>query len=282
MSKGKICLLISAFLYGIAPVLAKVTYDGGANGITLTFLRGSISIPLLYIMMKADGKSLKLTKRELKSVIILGVFGGAVPILLLYFSYNFISTGLATTLHFVYPLIIVLASALLYHEKMSGIKMISTILVTIGIFMFADIETASDSIGIIMALLSGVFYSFYVIYIDRSGLDAMDYIKLTFYIMLIISITTLIFGVAVHGLSFDLTGKAWSFAAVISLIVTLGAMPLFQIGVRYEGASTAGIMSTFEPITSVAMGVTFLGEIVGIAQILGIAMIMMGIIFAHK
>lgn len=282
MSKGKICLLISAFLYGIAPVLAKVTYDGGANGITLTFLRGSISIPLLYIMMKADGKSLKLTKCELKSVIILGVFGGAVPILLLYFSYNFISTGLATTLHFVYPLIIVLASALLYHEKMSGIKMISTILVTIGIFMFADIETASDSIGIIMALLSGVFYSFYVIYIDRSGLDAMDYIKLTFYIMLIISITTLIFGVAVHGLSFDLTGKAWSFAAVISLIVTLGAMPLFQIGVRYEGASTAGIMSTFEPITSVAMGVTFLGEIVGIAQILGIAMIMMGIIFAHK
>lgn len=282
MSKGKICLLISAFLYGIAPVLAKVTYDGGANGITLTFLRGSISIPLLYIMMKADGKSLKLTKRELKSVIILGVFGGAVPVLLLYFSYNFISTGLATTLHFVYPLIIVLASALLYHERMSGIKMVSTILVTIGIFMFADIETASDSIGIIMALLSGVFYSFYVIYIDRSGLDAMDYIKLTFYIMLIISITTLIFGVAVHGLSFDLTGKAWSFAAVISLIVTLGAMPLFQIGVRYEGASTAGIMSTFEPITSVAMGVTFLGEIVGIAQILGIAMIMMGIIFAHK
>lgn len=282
MSKGKICLLISAFLYGIAPVLAKVTYDGGANGITLTFLRGSISIPLLYIMMKADGKSLKLTRRELKSVIILGVFGGAVPILLLYFSYNFISTGLATTLHFVYPLIIVLASALLYHERMSGIKMLSTIFVTIGIFMFADIETASDSIGIIMAILSGVFYSFYVIYIDRSGLDTMDYIKLTFYIMLIISITTFIFGLAVHGLSFDLTGKAWSFAAVISLLVTLGAMPLFQIGVRYEGASTAGIMSTFEPITSVAMGVTFLGEIVGIAQILGIAMIMMGIIFAQK
>lgn len=282
MSKGKICLLISAFLYGIAPVLAKVTYDGGANGITLTFLRGSISIPLLYIMMKADGKSLKLTKRELKSVIILGVFGGAVPVLLLYFSYNFISTGLATTLHFVYPLIIVIASALLYHERMSGIKMLSTILVTIGIFMFADIETASDSIGIIMALLSGVFYSFYVIYIDRSGLDTMDYIKLTFYIMLIISITTFIFGLAVHGLSFDLTGKAWSFAAVMSLLVTLGAMPLFQIGVRYEGASTAGIMSTFEPITSVAMGVTFLGEIVGIAQILGIAMIMMGIIFAQK
>ena len=282
MSKGKICLLLSAFLYGVAPALAKVTYNGGANGITLTFLRAFISVPLLYVIMKADKKSLKLTKQELKSVILLGVFGAAVPILLLYFSYNFISTGLATTLHFIYPLIIVLASALLYHEKMSRFKMLATVLVTLGIFLFADIETASDNIGVVLALLSGVFYSFYVIYIDHSGLDAMDYVKLTFYLMLIMSIVSFIFGIAVHGLSFHMTGQAWSFAAIISLIVTLGAMPLFQLGVRYEGASTAGIMSTFEPITSVAMGVAFLGEIVGTAQIFGVAMIMLGIVLAQK
>lgn len=282
MSKGKIYLLMSAFLYGVAPSLAKVTYNGGANGITLTFLRAFISVPLLYAIMKADKKSLKLTKKELKSVILLGVFGSAVPILLLYFSYNFISTGLATTLHFIYPLIIVLASALLYHEKMSKFKMLATVLVTLGIFLFADIETASDNIGVVLALLSGVFYSFYVIYIDHSGLDAMDYVKLTFYLMLIMSIVSFIFGIAVHGLSFHMTGQAWSFAAIISLIVTLGAMPLFQLGVRYEGASTAGIMSTFEPITSVAMGVAFLGEIVGTAQIFGVAMIMLGIVLAQK
>ena len=282
LSKGKIYLLIAAFLYGIAPMLAKVTYRGGANGITLSFLRTALSVPILFAIMKANKRSLKLTKRQLKSIIILGVFGGALPILLLYFSYNFISTGLATTLHFVYPLIIVLASALLYHEKISKFKLLSVILVTLGIFMFADIDAASDSVGIVLALLSGVFYSFFVMYIDRSGLDSMDYIKLTFYLMIIMSIVTLSFGFIVHGLSFDLSGQAWSFAAVISLIVTLGAMPLFQLGVRYEGASTAGIMSTFEPITSVALGAVFLGEFVGVSQIFGIAMILSGIIVSHK
>ena len=282
LSKGKIYLLIAAFLYGIAPMLAKVTYSGGANGITLSFLRTALSVPILFAIMKANKRSLKLTKRQLKSIIILGVFGGALPILLLYFSYNIISTGLSTTLHFVYPLIIVLASALLYHEKISKFKLLSVILVTLGIFMFADIEAASDSVGIVLALLSGVFYSFFVMYIDRSGLDSMDYIKLTFYLMIIMSIVTLSFGFIVHGLSFDLSGQAWSFAAVISLIVTLGAMPLFQLGVRYEGASTAGIMSTFEPITSVALGAVFLGEFVGVSQIFGIAMILSGIIVSHK
>ncbi len=282
MSKGKLYLIGSAFLYGIAPMLAKVTYTGGANGITLTFLRAVISIPLLYAIMKADKKSLKLTKQELKGVILLGVFGAAAPILLLYLSYNFISTGLATTLHFVYPLIIVLVSALLYHEKLSKFKLIASVLVTLGIFFFADIESASDNIGIILALLSGVFYSFYVIYIDHSGLDGMDYIKLTFYVMLIMSIVTFLFGTISGSLSFDLTGQAWSFAAVISLIVTLGAMPLFQLGVRYEGASTAGIMSTFEPITSVIMGAAFLGEFIGISQIFGVAMIVAGIVMAQR
>ena len=232
--------------------------------------------------MKAKGISLRLSTDELKSIILLGVFGGAVPILLLYASYNFISTGLATTLHFIYPFMIVLVSALLYREKIPMLKIASSVVVTLGIFLFADIETVSDTAGITLALLSGIFYSFYVIYIDRSGLDTMNYVKLTFYVMLIMSASVFVFGAVFGGLSFKMTRSAWIFAAVISLIVTLGAMPLFQAGVRYEGASTAGIMSTIEPITSVAIGVTFLGETVGISQLMGIGMIIMGIALIHK
>lgn len=280
-SKGKICLLISAFIYGFAPVLAKFTYEGGANGITLTFLRAALCVPLLFVMAKADGRSLYLTKNELKQVIILGIFGGAMPIVLLYLSYDYISTGLATTLHFVYPLIIVIASSFLFHEKMTKFKLIAVILVTIGIFMFVDISRAEDTTGIILALLSGVFYSFYVIYMERTGLDSMDPGKFTFYMMLIMSVTTLIFGVSVRGISFDMTAGAWVFSALISLLVTLIAIPLFQAGVKYEGAATAGVMSTFEPITSVAMGAMFLGEIVGMAQMLGGAMILSGVIMAE-
>lgn len=280
-NKGKICLLISAFIYGLAPILAKVTYAGGANGITLTFLRGSLCVPLLYIMMKADGKSLKLSRSEFKRVLVLGIFGGALPIVLLYLSYNYISIGLATTLHFIYPLVIVIVSSLLFHEKMTKIRLIAVIFVTVGIFLFVDISSASDKLGIVLALLSGIFYSFYVIYMERSGLENMDYVKLTFYIMVIMSLTTLIFGVLVHGISFDLSPKAWVYAVLISFMITLFAMPLFQAGVRYEGASTAGIMSTFEPITSVALGAMFLGEIVGLPQLLGGLMIIAGVILAE-
>lgn len=273
--------MTSAFIYGFAPVLAKFTYEGGANGITLTFLRAALCVPLLYIMAKADKKSLKLTKSELKQVIILGIFGGALPIVLLYLAYDYISTGLATTLHFVYPLIIVIASSFLFHEKMTKFKLVAVILVTIGIFLFVDINHIANKIGIVLALLSGVFYSFYVVYMERSGLDGMDPAKFTFYTMLIMSLTTLVFGFAVGGINFNMTAGAWVFSMLISILVTLIAIPMFQVGVKYEGATTAGIMSTFEPITSVAMGAVFLGEIVGMAQMLGGAMILSGVIMAE-
>ncbi|MFQ7290675.1 MAG: DMT family transporter [Monoglobales bacterium] len=277
MSKGKICLILSAFVYGILPVLAKLSYSGGANSITLTFLRAAMTLPVLFFLLKAEKKSLKLTKRQLIQVIILGVFGGALPIILLYISYDFIPAGLATTLHFIYPLVIVFADALLYHEKMSKLKLLAVVLVTIGIFMFADINMGGAHIGIAAAILSGIFYSFFVIYIDRSGLGDMDYIKLTFYMLLIMSAATLSFGVIVHGINFDMSASSWWMALIISALSTLIALPLFQAGVRYEGASTAGIMSAFEPVTSIAAGALFLGEYVGLMQIFGAAIIILGI-----
>ncbi len=275
--RGKLCLIISAFVYGLAPILAKVTYSGGTGAVTLAFLRAFLTVPLLFILMKVNNIPLRLTKKEMKSVTVLGIFGGAVPIILLYLSYGHISTGLATTLHFIYPVVIVFASAFIYHERIRYTTIIASLLVTVGIFMFVDINNSSDRIGIILALLSGVFYSFYVLYMDKSGLDGMDYIKLTFYTMIIISISTLIFGVIVHGISFEMTTKAWIYALLISVLVTLLAMPLFQAGVKYEGASTAGILSTLEPITTMILGAVFLGEFIGIMQYIGGLLILSGV-----
>lgn len=281
--KGKICLILSALIYGIAPMLAKIAYMGGVNGMTLTFLRTFLMLPLLFILMLARGRSFRLNKKELFDIIILGVVGGSFSIISLYAAYDYISTGLATTLHFIYPLIIVVVSALIYREKITNMKLAAVMLVTLGIFLFVDLNTAADKIGVILAVLSGVFYSFYVIYMDHSGLDKMDYVKLTFYLMIIMSAGTFIFGAATKSIVFnEMSGTAWVFAVIISFLITIGAIPLFQAGVRYEGASTAGIVSALEPITTIILGALFLGEAMGFVQYFGGAMIILGVGIAEK
>lgn len=281
--KGKICLILSALIYGLAPMLAKIAYGGGVNGMTLTFLRTFLMLPLLFILMLARGRSFRLNKRELFDIIILGVVGGSLSIISLYAAYDYISTGLATTLHFIYPLIIVVVSALIYREKITNMKLAAVMLVTLGIFLFVDLTSRADKIGVALAVLSGVFYSFYVIYMDHSGLDKMDYVKLTFYLMIIMSVGTYIFGATTKSIAFnEMNGTAWVFAALISFLITIGAIPLFQAGVRYEGASTAGIVSALEPITTIILGALFLGETMGLVQYFGGAMIILGVGIAEK
>lgn len=282
MSKGKMYLIMSAVLYGIIPFLTTVAYTGGANGITLTFLRSVISLPLLLVVILTDKRNLKINRKQFEKIVVLSVFGGVMPLVTLYLSYNYISTGLATTLHFIYPLIIILTMSVIYRHKPSKNILSSVVFVTVGIFMFADISSVSSKTGIILALLSGVFYSFYVIYIDKSKLDRMDFFVLTFYVSSIMSASLLIFSLLTDSLTLDISSLSWSFSVLVSLAGTFGAMPLFQLGVRYEGAETAGILSTLEPITSIALGALLLGEKVDTSQMFGAALIIFGVIIAQK
>ncbi len=283
MSKGKMCLILSALIYGIAPMLAKLAYRGGVNGITLTFLRAFLMLPVLAVLVTMRGQSFRLTKKEFTKITALGVVGGALSTISLYLAYDYTATGLATTLHFIYPLIIVIASAMIYREKIAGFKLAAVMLVTVGIFLFIDLNNAAEIIGVVMAVMSGIFYSFYVIYMDHSGLDGMDYAKLTFYMMLIMSVGTLIFGTATHTIDMsEMNGMGWIISAVISFIVTVGAIPLFQLGVRYEGASTAGIISALEPVTTIILGALLLNEAMSIAQYLGGALMICGVVLTEK
>ena len=280
--KGKICLILSAFIYGVAPLLAKIAYGGGTNVMTLTFLRTFLTLPLLYIIMKIRGQSFRISVKDFYRITVLGLIGGTLTNLALYTAYDYISTGLATTLHFIYPLIIISASAFVYREHIKRVQLIAAALVTAGIATFASFGGA-DKTGVTLALLSGVFYSFYVVYMDYSGIDGMDYIKLTFYLMIMMSAGTLVFGAATHTISFSgMNVTGWAFSAFISLLVTAFALPLFQIGVRREGASTAGIVSAFEPITTLVMGAAFLGESMSAAQYAGAAAIIIGITLAER
>jgi drug/metabolite transporter (DMT)-like permease len=117
---------------------------------------------------------------------------------------------------------------------------------------------------------------------DKSGLDRMDFFVLTFYVSSIMSASLLVFSLLTDSLKLDISPISWSFSVLVSLAGTFGAMPLFQLGVRYEGAETAGILSTLEPITSIVLGALLLGEKVDTSQMFGAALIIFGVIIAQK
>lgn len=276
--QGIIYTVFSAVIFGLSPALVRMTYNEGANGITMVFLRSLIALPALYFLaLRFDG-SLAVSPLECGKMILLVGCGSGLTTILLYGSYAYIPVGIATTLHFVYPLLVNLFCILFLREPFSLVKGISLILGTGGIFLFTGDGGGLNPLGVALALLSGMCYAFYILYMSVSGLNRMGPFKLVFYSGIITCVITGFFGIATGQLTFALTPKAWVIAAIVSLAVCLGAFTCFQLGIRYTGPSTAAILSTMEPITSVVIGWLVLNETWSLQKITGCIAIMSSVI----
>ena len=97
---GIFVALLSAFIFGFTLMLGKLSYAGGSNGTMLAFLRAAFAIPVLFLILKWQGIPLKISKEERRALFCIAVPGPALTTVLLYSSYQYILTGIATVLHF--------------------------------------------------------------------------------------------------------------------------------------------------------------------------------------
>lgn len=268
----------SAVFYGVQPALIRVTYDGGSNGITMTFLRSILALPFLLFLVRRQGETLKLDPGDFRRVLILGAGGSASTTILLYSSYAYIPTGVATTLHFIYPLLVTVGCVIFLREKLTAPKIFALILSTAGIACFMGRDASFHPTGLALALLSGVCYAFFAVYMSASGLKRYHHFKLTFYMCAVVGSCAGLFGAVTGQLTFDLTPEAWLFSLLVALCVGIAANSLFQLGIRYAGPSSTAILSTLEPITSVIVGCLLLGESMTGLKLVGCVCIFSGVI----
>lgn len=273
--------MVSSVIFGFIPVLSKEGQLSGVSPLTMTFLRMVLSLPVMLAALAARRVPLRLERKELKSVMLLGFFGMAGAMLMLNSSYGLIDVGIATAVHFVYPVLIVLW-CVLRGEKKSAAEWAALALVMIGIALFVERGGGKNqTAGIITALLSGGFYAFYVIYSARA-VKEMNYFKLAFYVCLFAGIALFVFGMIFGGLGFSFGSRGWVTAILVSALSSLCAIPLFQAGVHTAGASRAGVLSTVEPITGFLCGSALLGESVTVYKLIGSALIVTGVILTEK
>lgn len=278
---GIVAAILSAIIFGSTAILVKIAYNGGANSITIVFLRSFLAIPVLLIMLKSKSISLRITKQELKVILTVGIFGATLTNVALYSSYNYISVGMATTLHFIYPVLVTLGCTIFFHEKMTKWKLIALLLSTIGVVLLADKGSLVKPLGLIFGLSSGIFYSFYMICLGKTLLRKMHYFKVTFYICIIIATLTGAWGLGTSTLNLQMTPLAWLCAFLVAMLVSIGALALLQLGIRIVGASQAAILSTLEPITSVLLGVLVLKESFSISKLLACITIILSVILVN-
>ncbi len=276
---GYMAVMISGMIFGSMPLLAKIIFSQGGNSVNLVFWRFFFALPVLfYLIRRNPHMDFRISRFQAKNLLYVGIFGYAATAMTLYISYNYISTGVATTLHFIYPILVIIGSAVFYKDRITFVKIFSGILSTLGIYLLYSGELSGSLFGIFMALLSGITYAFYVLYIDKSGLKNLPSLKLTFYLSVIASLSMFFFSVLTGQFTLQITLLGWGVTLFLSIFVTLGAVNLLNIGIQRIGSQSSGILSTLEPITSIVLGGIFFNEVLNPVLLLGCAFILTAVI----
>lgn len=270
MIKGYIYVIVSALIFGCMPLMAKFIYAEGVNPLTLVLLRNCLSLPILYLLARISGNSLKITPKALPSVSMIAVMGCCITPVLLFMSYQYIATGTATVFHFIYPAVVVLPEIVFLKKRMKAGNLVSLLLCIIGICLFYTPGESISLLGSTSALLSGVTYAIYILLLSSFRFQEISGFVFSFYVAAISSVLLLIFSLASGQLMLPVSLTGWLLSILFAVAVNVGAVVLFQRGTFLIGGQRASILSTVEPITGVVIGAAVFDEIIVLRTGIGV------------
>lgn len=282
MRKGYIYTALSAIIFGLMPLLTKIIIARGATSLTIPFFRVFYVTIVLFFVLKIKKIDLHLEKRELLSALLTSVFGSGLTIIILNESYNYVDTGIATSLHFLYPLFVAILCCFFYGEKIKKKQIISLSFALVGIICFMSKGNGS-LFGYFLAISSGLTYAFYLVKMDKTGLVKMNALKLSFYLALFTTIEIFTINLFMQEVVFKMDAIAYGLLLVLALSSSFLATVLLQKGVLLLGSTKASFICLLEPVTSMIVGILFLGEALTLNKGLGgLAIIISLIIFLKE
>jgi len=177
--KGYLCGIIAAICYGTNPLGVLLLYRDGINSNSAVFYRYILAMLILFGMMVVQRKSFAVSKRELLIVSILGILFSASS-LTLFISFQYMDAGIASTMLFVYPVMVAVLMIILFKERISIVTMLSIALAIGGIALLYHGGNGStlSAVGVALVMVSSLTYAIYIITLNKSELR-MSVIKLT-------------------------------------------------------------------------------------------------------
>lgn len=263
MLRGVLCVLLSSLFFGITPLgnkyvlLTGMTADCTLFYQTLTMMGGAALVLLV------TRTAVKIPRREVCMLLFMGAVGMGGTDYLLNLSYCHLQVSTVLMLHFLYPAMVLLASALLFRQKISKTTGCAVVLSVAGLVLVTDLSGGMDPLGTVLALVSACTYAFFVLSNDYGSVNRNTLLVKLFYLSIG---ATAVYGVKTFlsgSFSLPADGKT---ALVLFGVVGIGSLLAFYFitaGVKLVGAGKAAFLNMLEPITGILGGVLLYQESIG-------------------
>ena len=260
-TKGYILAAIAAASYGTNPLFALPLYKIGMNPESVLFFRYMTAIPMLAAMLMMRGRGFGLRGHQILPLVAMGLIM-AISSLTLFESYNHMAAGIASTLLFVYPIMVAVIMALFFKERLTITTILCIVMALSGIGLLyrgSDGDTLS-LVGTLLVMASSLSYAVYIVGANRPMLSEIPTLKITFYV--------LVFGALIFAGRFA-TGTPFTMPAASQwyMWADVVALALFP----------TAILGALEPVTAIIFGVLVFGETLTPRDMVGLTLIIVAV-----
>jgi len=278
--KGVSYVTISAICFGFLPIFARLSYEEGLTPSLLLFYRFTLA-SLFFSFILLLTKKLSLPFKKLPYLFLLGsVF---------YFSQSYfyltsilyIPISVAILILDTYPVFVALFSSLLKIEKLKKEIFLSLPLSMIGLLFITSPIFIISYIGIILALLSSLTYTFYIIISSRVIRGINEEIA-SFYIIVSAAFSFYLFNFFLKELYLPLSSNAWYLIIGVSIISTGIAITAFLQGLKIIGPALTSLISLLELIVTLILSFLIFNETLSFLQWIGAALIIISIVISLR
>lgn len=282
--KGLFYASLSSASFGFSPLFSLALIAAGLTNFDVLSYRWFVAAVVLVIYALCKKKTLRLISfGETWKVILLSALRAITSITLLV-GYANIASGIASTINFMYPVIVALCMMIFYGEDRSWINVVAIFLSIFGVYLMASgdgliVEGGNTALGLACSIISAFSFAAYYIIMKKTKADKIESVKFTTWIMLLSALYFIAAGFIVDGkITIVTDGKAWMNILGLGLWATMVSNFTGVKAIRRIGPTLTSILGALQPLTAVILGAAFLDEHLGISSITGIAMILVAVI----
>lgn len=262
-AKGILYAALSSSTFGLAPLFTLLLLGLGYSSFEVLSYRWGVASLFLCALALLAGRSFRLSWPELRTVFFLSLFRAATSLSLII-AYQHIASGVASTIHFMYPLAVALAMMCFFREKGSvwvfaaiGMSIVGAVLLSLG---NVDFTRGNTTLGMVSAAVSVVSYGGYIVGVRKSRAVGIDSTVLTCYVMGLGALYFIAGGLVTGGIRIETDGTAWLCILGVALPATaVSNMTLVQ-AIKRIGPTLTSVFGALEPLTAVVIGVAVFGE----------------------
>lgn len=279
---GFFIVTFASILFGTFPSIQKHVLATGVSPLALVIICNTLAALLALTISVIQGKSLKVNRRQLLSLLLIGALGLFTTDYLLNIAYTLIPVGYVTMIHFMYPSLVCVVMCVLFREKMNLFKGLAIAASVSGLVLLAGGGFSGSAAGLAVAAVTAVTYTFYMIATEKTAAGEVDPLVRVFYTNIAVTITaSAVAGVSRTKLVFPNTPVVWGQSVLIGVMLCC-AIFLINKGVQMIGANNASFINMVEPVTSMVVSILAYHYAVKPLAILGCLLIVSSLIFTAK